>query len=389
LFIKKLFITLFFVLPIMFMACSETPTDAGAGLVEQDKIDVKTFDSSVDPVEVTASTEKRTINLGISRRLLTGRRDNVEAGTLIRFNITLADTFAQQINSGIITIDTAYITMIKDYAYGPNEEPLDFYVYKLNSPWLSATFNSDSIGTLSYDNTSMLSGLSIEDTVTRIDIQPQLALSWVRAAADTSLPVEYGAYIRPTEASNRVVGYHSVSAAETLTPRLTVVYRNTNGDRYELLYPVFADLSFVTGEIPAADPSVILLQGGLEIASRLRFDLTSIPEHAIINRAELILTKNTDLTRSGDNYTNSITAFLIPDSLKPDSVSSSVILNPAENNYTGDITFYVQNWVRDRNNAGLLLTATDRFIGVDLFALYGPEADAALRPRLTITYTIK
>jgi hypothetical protein len=391
LFIKKLILLLFLVTPlIMFQACSDTPTGAGAGLLEQDQIDVKTYDTSVDTTTITASYRKRTINLGTASRLLIGRRGSVEAGTVIRFNIVLPDTLRDQINNDSVTVESASITLTRSYLFGTDGDPLNLNVYKVNSSWLSTSFNSDSIASLQFDNTNQLTALSIADTLTTIGLQPQLALTWIKAVADTALPDEYGAYLKAAEGSNKILGYYDVSNADAaLTPKLNVVYRTASGELVTVQYSTFADASVVTGDIPQVSENTIVVRAGLEVISQLRFELSDLPDNAIINKAILTLKKNAAESLAGSDYVNSLSAYFVPDSSKPDSVTSLITLNPEADKYSGDVTFYVQEWVKTGKNAGLIITATGRFTGVELFALYGPGADTASRPRLTITYTTK
>jgi hypothetical protein len=388
--LKKLILLLITVTPLMiFQACSETPTGAGAGLLEQDLVNLSTLDTAADTVEITAAYQKRTINLGTSTRILVGRRENIEAGILIRFQLILPDTLSQQIRDGSVTVESSNITMTRNYLFGSNDDPLNFNVYNITSGWTTVGFNSDSAAALQYENIDRLTGLSIDTITTRLDIQPQLALNWLQAAADPDIPADNGAYIKPAEGSNKILGYYAIGSDEALTPKLNIVYRNALNELDTVVYNTFADLSFVTGELPQISPQNIAVQAGLEITTRIRFELSSIPENSIINKAELTFTKDVEETRVGDSFVNQLVGFFIADSLNPDSVSGSVTLSGVNNSFTGDVTLFVQQWVRSRNNYGLLIVAGGRFTGVELFSLYGPAADQALRPRLNITYTTK
>jgi hypothetical protein len=390
LFLKKLVLMLFLAVSMfIYQACSETPTGAGAGLLEQDQINVNTFDTQVDTVSITSSSGKRTINLGVSTRMLVGKRGNAEAGILIRFNFPLADTLAVQIRDGSIIVESANITMVRSYTFGEDTEPLGFNIYRVTSGWSTSTFNSDSAAGLQYEPVSQLTELSIADTITTAVLQPTFVTQWLQAAADTAIPSDNGAYIKPTEGSNKILGYYALGSPENLTPKLNVNFRTAAGELVPVVYSAIADLGFVTGDLPQVGENTLVIQAGLEAVSRLRFDLSSLPSTAIVNRAVLSLTRNEEASQAGTDVVNTISAYFMPDSLNPDSVTSSILLNLTENIYSGDITFYVQEWLRTARNAGLLLAATNRFTGVDIFAVYGEEADPALRPRLIITYTTK
>jgi hypothetical protein len=58
--------------------------------------------------------------------------------------------------------------------------------------------------------------------------------------------------------------------------------------------------------------------------------------------------------------------------------------------YEGDITSFVQKWVTNKMNQGLLLTPADGLDGMDIFAFKGSNSSNAFhRPRLLIFYTKK
>jgi hypothetical protein len=234
--IKKIIFLLLLSTFILFQACSETPTDAGAGLVEQDKIDLLELNTAVEGVPVTASSRKRTITLGTASNLLVGKRLNVEAGILIRFNFILPDTVKQQILNGTLTVASANITMTRNYTFGEAGDPLDFSVFRINSAWNTTDFNADSIGNLQYENINQNIGSAVGDSLTQINLQPQLAASWLTAAADTPVVENYGVYIQPTAGSNKVLGYYAVGNDTSLIPRLNVTFTGSMRLHYCLLY---------------------------------------------------------------------------------------------------------------------------------------------------------
>jgi len=386
--LRKIIILLIAIIPFfLFQGCSETPTDAGAELLDRDKINVTSFDTSVDSAGISASYFKRTINLGASQRLLLGKKGNVEAGMLLKFNFLLPDTLSSQINNDSITVISSWVRMVQLYRYGADTDPLDLNVYNVTSGWTTGGFNSDS--TLTYDNINQSTGYTVDDT-TIINLQPQFVLSWLEAAADTAIPTDNGIYIKPADNSAKVLGYYAFGSAESFVPSLNVVLGKMNGDVDTVVYFPFADVSFVKGELPAVSVENIVVQGGLEVQSRLKFDLSSIPENVIVNKAEVVLTKDMDETLLGDNISNSIIGYFIIDTLNLDSLNRSVILNPSDSTYRGEVTLFVQEWIREKNrNSGLLLAASGRFNGVDLYVFKGPDAAHAERPRLIITYTVK
>jgi hypothetical protein len=394
LFIKKsIIIILTVVAVISLQSCSETLTDVGAELLGQDQIQVKNLDTAVDSVEMTSSYFKRVVNLGTSSRILLGSRDNVQAGVLLRFNFPLIDTLAAQILDGSVAAEDSWIQMNKVYRYGPETAQMNFTAHQVNSGWTTVGFNADSLSQLQYEQgvNSALS-YSVSDTITIINLQPSLPMSWLRAAADTAIAADYGVYLKPdTINSNKIMGYHALGSADnSLVPRLFVILRRAvDGVADTLIYSAFADLGYVKGELPVVSEENIVVQAGLEAASKISFDLSSIPETAVINKAELVLQIDSLQSSFGDNFSNALIASFIVDTVSLDSLTRSVALNPSGKSYRGDLTVFVQDWVRSKNNSGLLITASGRLSGVDKYIIRGVNAPAAVRPRLIITYTTK
>lgn len=389
-FLKKLVVLLIIVLPVLiFESCSETPTNVGSDLLDQDKINVKTVDSAIDTIGITSSYSKKTLSLGTSSRIFLGKKGNVEAGILIRFLFSFADTLSSQILSDSIFVENSWMELVQNYVYGNETDPLEFNAYKINSSWTTVGFNADSVSSLQYDNIDQSTGNTISDSLTKITLQPQLVLSWLKASADTAVTDDYGIYIKPGVNSGKILGYYALGSSQEYIPKLYVAFRKMNGDLDTLSYSAYADLSYVAGDLPVVNSSNIVVQAGLEVLSKLNFDVTPIPGNAIINKAELTLTIDTTETVTGNNYTNSLLAYFGVDTLSIDSLNSYVVLSRIDNKFTGDITFFVQDWVRNKNNAGLMLVAGGRFGGVELFALKGANADAAVKPRIIITFTTK
>jgi hypothetical protein len=142
--------------------------------------------------------------------------------------------------------------------------------------------------------------------------------------------------------------------------------------------------------------SLIYLQSGVVYRSTLKFDVSFIPEGAIVNSAELLLDRHPPTTQ--------LTKFSHP----RDSIAAHVLLSATDNNifesrnwigvikegtvhtFKVDVRRGVQLWVNGSNN-GLLLRATSpsEFSSFDLYTFYNERAsDSALRPRVRIVYSV-
>ena len=89
----------------------------------------------------------------------------------------------------------------------------------------------------------------------------------------------------------------------------------------------------------------------------------------------------------------SILAFNIADSISnrvDSSLSPEIVEQVDSTTYKGDITAFVQKWVFEKNNRGLLLTPQNGLNGMEIFAFKGSDAsNLSQRPRLVIVYTKK
>jgi len=92
----------------------------------------------------------------------------------------------------------------------------------------------------------------------------------------------------------------------------------------------------------------------------------------------------------GTDYSDAVDAYFLYDSTNTDSVSSTVAsLSRSGNQYSGNITAFVREWIRNNNN-GLLLTTGSPLAGAELIAIKGSNsANLSDRPLLKITYTVK
>jgi len=152
------------------------------------------------------------------------------------------------------------------------------------------------------------------------------------------------------------------------------------------------DVSALSGNKPVVPSGDIAVQGGLAVDSRINFDLSSIPDGAVINKALFTVYVDSSATKTGDNYSNSLIAYFARDSVGTSyDTTSSVILNRSGNSFTGDIAKFIQSIASGyHDNNGFILTAGSQNLGIDIFALKGSDAsDASFRPRLVITYTGK
>jgi len=174
-------------------------------------------------------------------------------------------------------------------------------------------------------------------------------------------------------------------------PSLKIIIQKTGVYSDTLSYFPSVDLSVVSGSLPDVGTENIGIQAGLNSEARLFFDLSSLPKDIVVNYAQLILTVDTIKTITGSSFTNSVRVNYITDStnLAIDS-TFSLFLDRDGSTFKGSVTSFIQRTLIESNNQGLLLSASDKLNGVELFAIKGSNAAAlAERPNLQIIYTSK
>ncbi len=374
---------------VLINSCSDSPTSIGKNLLGPDYLTIDSIDSYQNSIAQTSTYYKTPIRLSDSPRLLVGKYENIEASTLIRFRVVLPDTLQEAFLNSNLTIIDAKIELTKEYAIGDISAPLNFSVHFVTSGWTSFGFTADSLPNLAYDNTDISSNKSFSDTLYTFNIDEQTINAWFLAASDTSVHNNRGIYIKPDDASSSIIGFDAYNIALLGLPKLSVIVA-TGGVTDTLSYYSVEDISAIAGDLPVVPSGIIVVQGGLAVDARVRFDLSSIPIGSVINKAQLTVFIDSSATHHGDSYTNSLTAYFAKDtSINSYDTTSSVVLSRTENYFSGDVVRFIQSISSGyHDNNGIVLSAGGQNLGVDIFGLKGSDAaDPALRPRLVITYT--
>lgn len=350
------------------------------------------IDSYQDSVGQTSSYYKTNIKISDSPRLLLGKYQNVEASSLLRFAVVLPDTIKSAFNSSNLNILGAKVYLTKVYNIGDESNQLTYSVHFVNSGWTSFGFNADSVMNLQYDNNDISSNKTYSDTLYTFNLDEQTINSWFALASASPIQNNKGIYLLPDPASNRVVGFEAFNASEfTGIPRLEVIVQ-TGSLVDTLTYYSIEDVSALAGDKPIVPSGDIAVQGGLAVNAHITYDLSSIPEGAVINKAQFTIFVDSSASHTGDNFSNSLVAYFAKDSVETTyDTTSAIVLNRSGNYFTGDIAKFIQSISSGyHENNGFIITAGSQNLGIDIFALKGSDAsDSSLRPRLEITYTGK
>ena len=383
------------VISLAFYSCSNNLTPIGAQLVGSDLVNLQTLDSFTDSLRQTSSYFKNSVNLSSSSFLFLGKKNNAQASALIKFSVSLPDSINQDLAANNAHVISSIITLPTGYTYVDSNASLDFNVYKITNAWTSTTYTANNISSLAFDPVDVSSNRVVTDSLTTFHISNSLSTSWLIAAADSVDSTIYGIYLVPTSGSQKILGYTTSTSTTTSNISLQLVIQKP-GDYSDTttFYPL-QDASVITGSLPSVNHEDIVVQAGVEINSKLWFDVSKIPANAVINYADLTLTADSSAQLFGSTFYNSLLASNLADSASalPDSSSASlynIMLSLTGNQYVGNVTPIVQKWLSSKNNQGLLLEADGNLLGLELFALKGSSAsNLQLRPRLRITYTTR
>jgi hypothetical protein len=391
------FFALLFV-SLTFISCSSDPSAIGSAYLKGDQIKLDSLDSYKDTLPQVSSTYQYSVPLGYATSFLLGHNGSNVANMLMNFNIILPDTITTELQNNTLTVTSAFVQLYKSYNYGDSTAPFDFSVHQINNGWNSTTFTIDSFNVWQPGNQYVAADIgfnkSFTDTIYQFNISNDLALSWISSVAK-SLTLYNGILLTPTSGTNKIVGFYALSPTTSVDiPYINIVVNKSGFYVDTLRFSTTADLSVVSGSIPQNQQTdYIYAQSSVILESRLKFDISKLPPHAIINYAELDLTADTTKSIFGSPFTDQLQAKFITDSTHIDSLSTSAVaLTRATGSsvYTGNITYFVQTWLSTKINMGIQIQPSDYTEGVDLWTIYGSKAtDLTKRPRLKITYTNK
>ncbi len=375
---------------ILLSYCNDSPTDLGINFLTQDGVEVLKFDSSVDSLQQNSFDFKKVYVLGSASHVLLGKTENITSHILLKFAFLLPDSIVTEIENQTINVIDSYVTLTKDYSFGNTSGNFDYGVFKVNEFWSSSTFTSDDFASLSVDNIDLSSDrTSLNDTTYTFHVSNDLAASWLKNYADTTLADNYGILLSPTDNTQKVFGFTAYNVSDVDVPILRVVVQKPGAYIDTLIGYITLDVSAIVGSVPDVGPENLAIQSSLASEVQLNFDLTALPKDIAINSAKLTLTIDTLQSEYGSDFENSLSVFLIADSTK-DSLNRNYAykLTRTGNTFSGDITNIIRAFNNNVDNQGILVKSTQEFWGLEIFAVKGSNAaNIADRPRLEIIYS--
>lgn len=379
-------ISLLAVLVLLFLAgCTETPTTVGAKLLPQD--DFLHLDTSV--VSCTRSFSGPVIIATSSApRVLVGNVDNLQCWGLYRFAL-LPDSIKT------LPIVSAELNLRTIYHFGDSLAPFSMSVHKILVSWASDSLTIDTLRAAGFYNTAssgVWNSSSIADTSSlSIPLDTAMIRSW--GTYGDSVISNFGVLLRPTN-SRVVKGFGSFTTSEaSFGPQLLLRFRDAAGkiDTLKVITGTHRTVTTGVNSTWASDSTHLWVQNGGANRGYVEFDVSNLPAHAAIHKATLELTL--DATRSKFNYftADSVFAFFTGDdgsTLSYIAEIGSPVQAGASKIYQFPVGSFVQRWVRGAKVKRIAIAGYDESFALDLFSFYGAQSTKAIKPKLTIVYSI-
>jgi hypothetical protein len=341
-------------------------------------------------VPAFASSSFRQIISMNSTPNLIGNSGGYTAYSLLQFLFLERDT---------VNVVSAKLTLHAVTWHGDSSATIGFKVCKINQSW-QPTFSWDSLQTFPgfYDPAprGSYSGSIHADTESIVvDLDTSMVREWLQLSTITS----YGIILVPSN-QNVVRGFDQfnyISDSTTFYPTLQIIARNVAGTVQDtILYNTGID-TFVGNVDLTPNPELLYVQSGVSYRSRINFDVSFIPHGAIINSAEMLVERNTAVSRISKFTRDTVIETHVFTS-GTDTSQFEVLVSPtigrrktgSFTTFSFDIRRAVQIWVRGPNYGIMLRPGLNELDSFDLYAFYSSAAaNTALRPRVKITYAVK
>ena len=385
--VRSLTLALFvFVLSVVFLTgCSETPTTVGAKLLPQ--ADLLHLDTAI--VTATRSFNGPIIPAtSVAPRMLIGNVNNLQCWSLFRF-ISVPDTAKNY------PIVSAELVLQAVYHFGDTLAPFSMTVHQITAGWETDSLTIDSLKAAGFYNTSpcgVFNPSPIGDTsIISIPLDTNMIRSW-GTYSDTTL-TNFGLLLKPTN-TGVVKGFGSFTISDVSAgPKLLLRFRDVAGNIDTTIINTGTNRYVTTGITSswAADSTHLWVQNGSANRGYLEFDVSSVPNHAAIHKAVLELTL--DAPKSQFNYYTVDSAYVY--FTGDDGTTLTYILEIGTPVQVGTSKVYqfpaasmVQRWVRGSVLKRLAIAGYNESFALDLFSFYGAQSSAAVKPKLTIIYSV-
>jgi hypothetical protein len=360
---------------LLFIGCSNDPNIVGLGVLPpQDSLQVVSY-------EAFASSDTTILSrvAGGSSTLLLGTFQSLETRTLLGFSGLSAIPQTA-------VVDSARLTFRINYRFKDSSGTVGIEAHRFSRAFSGSTFTWDTAAASgAYSDTvsgSLLQTISPQDSIISMKIDTALIRQWTF----TNL-----GYLILLPTGNMVVGISPLNnTAGDARPELKIYYNGN--DSTPSSFRMSSGVFVANGTVPQINGS-ITLQSGIAYRGILRFDSLSIPKRVSVTQAILEIGADTSASLMNSYSDDNVIAFLLRKNITPyDSLALGTKCAPGHTGtqkvYRADVKAIVQQWLLREPNYGLLIRASGELSTFDRFVLYGSSAPSALRPKLTITYTV-
>jgi len=380
---------LFFSALLYSLGCSEDPSLLNSLSTKFTEADILIVSDTLHATTTTSFRKNLPMN-GIVN--LAGSDGNHEAIMALQF------TQSQFPQRDTVNVISAELKLRAVTWYGNDAGTLNLTAHKILRGWNPFTIIWDSLDvTLNpgfYEESVVrgtYSGMMSSDTeYVTIPLDTALVREWLRPSNFT----QYGIVLVPAPGSTLVRGFTALGADSLqFQPKLTVIAKNFAGTvqdtaEYGLGTDTFA--GNVDSVVTATDR--MFTQAGVVYRSKIVFDPSSIPQGAIINKADIILTLDPTSSQIGKFSADTLVSLhVLTTSVQdgPFELAGFLATAYSSSSVSFEARHAVQLWVNGINN-GVLLRASslNEFTTFDLHVFYGPTAaDPTVRPRVQVLYT--
>ncbi len=372
-------------------ACSEDPSVLNSLSTKFTDTDIIIVADTLEAVTATSFRKYLPMNGPVN---LAGTNGGHEAIMALQF------TPGQFPQRDTIRVISAELRLRAVTWYGNPSGTLSLTAYKILKSWSSFTLTWDSLDVQLnpgfYEEgivRGTYTGMVATDTESIvISLDTAMVREWLQPSTFT----QYGIALVPATGSTFVRGFTPFGVDSIqFQPTLTVIAQNFAGtvqdtNEYALGSDTFA--GNVDSLVTATDR--MFVQAGVVYRTKITFDASSIPQGAIVNKAELLLTRDVSASQINKFSADTLVAVHVLTTGTEDGtfeLQGSLATQRSDSSIAFEIRHAVQIWVNGTNN-GILLRANtlSEFSTFDLHVFYGPTAsDTAVRPRVQVLYSIE
>ncbi len=370
---------------LLLAGCANEPTPVGAKLLPGG--DLLRLDTSIYR-SLRSYSKSNITQTATSPRVLVGNLDNLQSWGLYRFQY-LPDSIRN------MRFVSAELNLRTIYHFGDSLAPFSFTVHQILQNWISDSLTIDSLkapGFYRQPPCGTYSTASLGDT---ISISVPLDTTAIRAwgTSTDSVETNFGLLLKPTN-SRVVKGFGSFTISDqVMIPQLLLRLRDVAGNIDTLKVSLGTHRFVTTGPNPlwGSDSTHLYVMNGASSRGYIEFDVSSLPAHAAVHKAVLELTPDTRLTQTNSFTVDSLEVFFTgDDGVTLDYISSSggpVQAGPSRV-YQVSIGSFVQRWLRGAKLQRVAIAGYTESAALDLFVFHGTSTDIALRPKLTVIYSL-